>query len=176
MFRKLCQSSLASLPWLTAMLVPLSSAHAAGNTATNSGATNATIVAPIVLTHTTGAALNFGKFLTATGGGTMAITPLGGQTASGAVTIVSGGAPAADAFTVSGGASRTFTINVSSGTVSNGGTTPTTMAFTTTASATTGTMSATGTASFTVGGTLTSIGTEPSGTYNGSYSVTVAYN
>ena len=153
----------------TAMLVP-GVARAAGNTSTASGSTSATIVGPLTLTHTAGAALNFGKFTT--GAGTVVITPTGGQSATGSVNIVTGGAPAADAFKVAGDTNRTFAITTTNSTVANGATT---MAFTTTPSAATGTLVA-GAATFTVGGTLTALGTEGAGTYSGTYSVTVTYN
>ena len=157
---------------IAAAVVAFSStgALAAGNTSTATGSASAIVVAPLTLTHTAGAALNFGKFTT--GAGTVVITPTGGQSATGGVNIVTGGSPAADAFTVAGDSTRTFTIATTNSTVANGATT---MAFTTTPSAATGTLVA-GAASFTVGGTLTAVGTEGAGTYTGTYSVTVTYN
>jgi len=157
---------------IAATLVAFSStgAYAAGNTSTATGSASAIVVAPLTLTHTTGAALNFGKFTT--GAGTVVITAAGAQSATGGVNIVTGGAPAADAFKVAGDSNRTFTITTTNSTVANGAVT---MAFTTTPSAATGTLVA-GAANFTVGGTLTAVGTEGPGTYSGSYSVTVTYN
>jgi len=146
------------------------SAFAAGNTSTASGSASATVVTPLTLTHTSGASLNFGKFTT--GAGTVVITAAGVQSATGAVNIVSGGTPTADAFTVAGDTTRTFAISTTNSTVVNGSNTIT---FTTTPSAATGTLSA-GAASFTVGGTLTLLGTEPAGAYTGTYSATVTYN
>jgi Domain of unknown function (DUF4402) len=144
---------------------------APGDTANANGAATAEVVAPITLTHTPSAALDFGTFTTGTGGGTIVVTQAGVATDSGDVTLVSGSTSAADAFSVAGDAGRAFTITTASGTVANGGTT---MAFTTSAPAS-GTLTG-GTAAFNVGGTLTVVGGEAAGTYTGSYSVTVAYN
>jgi len=144
---------------------------APGDTASANGAATAEVVAPITLTHTPSAALDFGTFTTGTTGGTIAVTQAGVATDSGDVTLVSGSSEAADAFTVAGDAGRTFTITTGAGSVAKGGTT---MAFTTSAPATrtlTG-----GAAAFNVGGTLTVAGGEAAGTYTGSYNVTVAYN
>ncbi len=159
---------------LTLSTVPLASAYAAsGNTSTTSGAVAADIVAPIVLTHTTGSALNFGKF-TVGSGGTVVVTAAGAGSVTGSVNFVPGGnTVTADAFTVTGDDNRSFSIATTNSTITNG---TKTMAFTTKASATTEKLSATGTATFTVGGTLTVVGTETPGSYTGSYSATATYN
>lgn len=148
-------------------------AFAAGNTDTQQGTATATVVAPIALTHTSGAALNFGKFTAGTGG-TVVVTSTGAQSATGGVSIVTGGAPAADAFSVTGDANRTFTIATTSSTVASPG--GATLSFTTTPSAATGTLSGGGAATFTVGGTLTVPNTAAAAVYTGSYNATVTYN
>lgn len=148
-------------------------ALAAGNTDTQQGAATATVVAPITLTHTPGAALNFGRFTAGTGG-TVVVTAAGAASATGGVFIVTGGSPAADAFSVTGDPNRTFTIATTSSTVASPG--GATLAFTTAPSAATGTLSATGAANFTVGGTLTVPGTAAAAVYTGNYSATVTYN
>jgi hypothetical protein len=147
-------------------------AFAAGNTSTASGTATAQVVAPIVLTHTGGAALNFGKFTVGTGG-TVVVSAAGTATATGGVTLVPGSTSTADAFTVAGDASRSFSIATTNSTVTAGATT---MSFSTTPSATTATLSTGGTSSFTVGGTLTVVGTEAAGVFNGTYNATVTYN
>lgn len=144
---------------------------APGDTSATTGAATAEVVAPITLTHVSGAALNFGTFTTGTTGGTIVVSQTGVATSSGDVTLVSGSAEAADEFDVAGDAGRAFSITSGIGTVANGATT---MAFTTNAPET-GTLTA-GAASFNVGGTLTVAGGEAAGTYTGSYNVTVAYN
>ncbi len=143
-----------------------------GNTSTAAGSATATIVAPIVLTHTSGAALGFGRFTTGTGG-SVSVSDAGAATVGGDVAFVPGSASTADAFTVAGDASRVYSITTTGGSVSNAGTS---MTFTTSPSAASGTLSSTGTGSFTVGGTLTVTGSEPAGGYSGSYDATVTYN
>ena len=145
---------------------------ASGNTSSTSGSATATIVSPIVLTHTSGAALGFGTFSTGTGG-TVAVSTAGVGSVGGDVGFVPGSANSADAFTVTGDASRSFSIATTGGSVTAGATS---MAFTTTASASSDTLSAGGTAAFTVGGTLTVAGTEAAGAYTGTYTATVTYN
>lgn len=147
-------------------------AMAAGNSDTQQGSATATVVAPITLQHTSGAAIGFGKFTTGTGG-SVTVTPAGSGSVSGDVTFVSGNANTADAFTVAGEANRTFAISTTGGTVSNGAVS---MSFVTTASSATGTLNNAGAASFTVGGTLTVPGTATAGNYSGSYNATVTYN
>lgn len=153
--------------------VPATSAFAAsGNTSTAVGTVAGTVVAPIVLTHTAGASLNFGKFTVGTGG-TVVVTAAGLGSTTGNVNFVPGSAVSADAFAVTGDNARNFSIATTNSTIAFGGKT---IAFTTTPTALTGTTSATGTATFKVGGTLTLIGTETPGNYVGTYNATVTYN
>jgi hypothetical protein len=135
--------------------------------ATDQGVATATVVSPITITHTSGAALDFGAFAAAAG--QVSVDTAGAGSTTGVVQL---GTVSADSFDVAGDASRTFSIDLTGGTVTNG---LDTMSFTTT-SALTGTLSAGGTASFTVGGTLSVAGTETAGTYTGSYDATVEYN
>ena len=144
---------------------------ASGNTSTAAGTASAAIVAPIVLTHTTGAALNFGKF-TVGAGGTVVVSSAGTGSVTNDVGFVPGSTTAADQFSLTGDVSRAFGITTTSGTISNGSKT---MNFTTSPSAASGTTSTTGTATFTVGGTLTVAGTETAGSYTGTYNATVQY-
>jgi len=143
-----------------------------GNTSTATGSASATIVAPIVLTHPVGAALNFGRFTTGTGG-TVTVTAGGVGSVGSDVTFVPGSTNSADSFTVAGDSSRAFAITTTGGNISLGATN---LAFTTTASAASATLTAGGTSSFTVGGTLTVSATAPAGAYTGTYSATVTYN
>jgi len=146
---------------------------ASGNTSTAAGTVTAAVVAPIVLTHAAGAALNFGKFTVSTGG-TVVVTAAGVGSVTGAVAFVPGGATAtADKFSLTGDATRNFSIATTNSSITNG---TKTMAFITAPSAAGGTTSATGTYSFTVGGTLTVTGTETPGNYSGTYNATVTYD
>lgn len=154
--------------------LPAGNAFAAsGNTSTAAGTVTAAVVAPLVLTHTAGSALGFGKFTVSTGG-TVVVTAAGGGSTTGSVNFVPGGTTVtADKFSVTGDISRSFAVTTTGGTISNG---TKTMAFTTTPSVATTTTSTTGTAAFTVGGTLTATGTETTGNYVGTYNATVTYN
>lgn len=160
---------------IAAAVVALSSGTAfaaSGNTSTVAGSATASVVAPIVLTHTPAAKLGFGSFTVGTGG-TVVVTSAGAGSATGDVGLVPGSTYSADAFTVAGDAGRSFSIATGTGSVTNG---TSTMTFTTAPSASTGTLSGTGTGSFSVGGTLTAAGTETAGSYTGTYNATVTYN
>ncbi|WP_420382266.1 DUF4402 domain-containing protein [Novosphingobium sp.] len=164
---------LATIVALSGVFGAAATANAAsGNTATAAGTATATIVAPIVLIHTPGAALNFGKFTVGTGG-TVVVTATGTGTTTSDVGFVPGGSTTtADQFSLTGDISRAFGITTTNGTISNGAKS---MAFTTAPSSASGTTSATGTYNFTVGGTLTAVGTETAGAYTGTYNATVVY-
>lgn len=150
-------------------------AHAAGgNTATANGTANATVIGPLAITHNSGAALSFGSFTAGTGG-TVAVTAAGAVTASGDVGMLTGVNASADAFTVIGTANRAFGIAASTGnTVTTGGATPATMAFTV-APGTSAALNASGTYAMSVGGTLTVASGQAAGAYTGTYAVTVTY-
>jgi hypothetical protein len=145
---------------------------ATGNSSTAAGIAAANVVAPIVLTHTTGSALNFGSFTSGTGG-SVVVTVAGVGSTTGDVGFVPSSVEAADQFSVKGDATRNFAITTAAGSVSNGATT---IAFTTVPSVASATTTAAGTAAFSVGGTLTLLGTEVAGVYAGSYNATVTYN
>lgn len=159
---------------LALLCMPAGEALAAsGNKSTAVGRATATVVAPIVLTHSEDAALSFGRFTVSTGG-TVVVTAAGAGSTTGRVSFVPGGtAVTADRFRVTGDKARSFSISTTGGTITNGSRT---MAFTTTPSATTLVTGATGIAHFTVGGTLSATGNETAGYYTGSYHATVAYN
>ena len=151
--------------------IPLIANAASGNTSTATGSASATIIAPIVLAHTSGATLNFGKFTTGTGG-TVVVTSGGVGSVTGDVGFVPGSTNAADGFALTGDNSRSFGITTTGGSITNGSIT---MTFTTAPSAATGTTSSAGAATFTVGGTLT-VGTGlVAGAYTGNYTATVQY-
>ena len=159
----------------TAALTALSAgtAHAAGNSATATGTATATVVAPLQITHTSGAALSFGAFTVGTGG-TVTVSQAGAGSVTGDVALVTGGTVAPDAFTVTGSAARLFNITTSTGnTVTTGGATPATMPLALSAPAS-GTLTG-GTFALKVGGTLTVAANQASGAYTGSYTVTVTY-
>ncbi|NBC36914.1 DUF4402 domain-containing protein [Novosphingobium sp. FSY-8] len=143
-----------------------------GSTSTATGTATANVVAPVVLSHNSGAALSFGRFTTGTGGSVVVATSGSGSTTAD-VTFVPGSTTTADAFSLSGDPSRSYAVSTTAGSVSNGSKT---MPFTTQPSANTGALNSAGSGSFTVGGTLTVAGNETAGSYTGSYSATVTYN
>lgn len=162
--------------FLAAALVSLTSgtAFAAGTTATATGTATASVVAPISITHASGAALDFGKF-TAGNGGMVVVSTSGGGTATGDVAFVSGNSNAADRFSVTGDGGRQFNITASSGNkVSTGGTSSSTMPFSLNIPGS-ATLSTAGAYTLNVGGTLTVSSGQAAGAYTGSYTVTVAY-
>lgn len=137
------------------------------------GSATAEVVAPITLTHVSGAELSFGTF-TAGAGGTVVVTQAGAGSATGDVVLLTGSTESADEFTVAGDANRSFSITVNDDVITHTNGTDT-MAFTTDA-ATSGTLDASGADSFTVGGTLTVGANQEPGDYAGTYLVEVAYN
>lgn len=140
------------------------------------GSATAEVIAPITVTHVSGAALNFGQFA-ATRAGTVTVTQTGTRT-SADVDLAAGSVPSADSFTVAGDRGRAFSIATSSSNVvthADGDT----MTFTVDAP-TTGTLSSpssgNGTANFNVGGALAVVAGQKAGDYTGSYTVTVNYD
>jgi len=166
--------SAARLAALAGLVFAGGAQAASSNASTATGSSTGKVVAPIVLTHTTGAALNFGSFSIGTTGGKVDVTPAGVATVTKQVTFAPGGTtPAADQFVVTGEKKTAFTIATTGGSVSNG---TSTMTFTTTSSVANASTGKDGVYSFTVGGKLTVAGTETGGAYSGSYTATVAYD
>ena len=152
-----------------------SSAYAANATASAS----ATVLSPLTLTA--GAAMNFGNVAAVTGAAsTVVLTPAGGtSSADGAVVS---GTPAAGAFSVTGDDSLSYTILLPASTTLTGGTGPdiTVDNFTdskggTSATPATALNTSGGADNCTVGATLNLADGQGSGTYSGTYSVTVNY-
>lgn len=146
---------------------------APGNTDTATGAATAEVVAPITITHDTGAVLDFGTFTAGTAAGTVTVTQGGAGSTTGDAVHVATSTESADSFTVTGGANRGFDILAVGGTVAETG--GATMAFTADAPAS-GTLDGTGSTSFSVGGTLVVAANQTPGVYSGSYVVTATYN
>ncbi len=170
---KIMKKYYSAMVAIVAVLGGSSAAFAAsGNSASASGVALATVVAPITLTHTASASLNFGKFTVAAAGGTVVVTTAGVGSRTSDVNFTPGSTTSADQFAVTGDPSRAFSIATTSGTIAAG---PKTIAFTT-STAGSGTLDATGNATFSVGGTLTLVGTETAANYSGSYTATVTYN
>jgi len=141
----------------------------------------AVLVTPITLNET--APLHFGTMsVLATLAGTCDLSTTGTRTATGGVNL-SALAPAATnaAYTVGGNPSATYaitlpaTITVTSGT-DNMTITPTARTVSAGVDGLTGTLDGGGADSFTIGGSLAVPAAQPTGTYAGTFDVTVAYN
>lgn len=137
----------------------------------------ATIVTPIAITKDVD--MNFGNVaVRSSAGGTVILTPAGGRTPSGGVTLpTDAGTVTAASFTVTGVEDYTYSITLPSTavTLTSGANTMTATAFTSDPSGT-GTLTG-GTQTLNVGATLNVAAAQPAGTYvSGNFDVTVNYN
>ena len=137
---------------------------------------SATVMTPISISNT--AALRFGKFSALTGG-TVVVSAAGARSATGAVVLSSTDAGGAASFAVSGDANATYAITLpNSATLTHSVDNTKTMAvgtFTSNPSGT-GTLSAGGAETLTVGATLTVGNAQTTGSYTGTFDVSVEYN
>ncbi|MFZ9396405.1 MAG: DUF4402 domain-containing protein [Erythrobacter sp.] len=155
---------------VAAVAVP--AAAAPGDTDSETGTANATIVSPISVTHTSGAALEFGVIVPDSASpGTVTVSTAGVRSVSGVVGLA-GITTSADSFLVQGETGRSFSFTTNGGTLTSGGNS---MTFVTTTSASGGTIVSGGN-TFTVGGTLTVGAALAAGSYSGSYTATATYN
>jgi hypothetical protein len=133
----------------------------------------ANIVAPIAITAT--AQLHFGDIVASAASGTVELTPGGDRTGTD-VTLGNGAGVSVASFDVDGDPDGTFAITLPvSSTISNGTETMTINGYTSVPAAT-GTLNGTGEATIAVGATLQVGASQASGTYTGTFDVTVAYN
>lgn len=139
----------------------------------------AVIVTPIAITKT--ADMNFGNVAVSTTAGTVVLTPAGGRTATGGVTLpTTAGTVTAASFDVSGTGSYTYSITLPSTALTltrNSGTETMDVNNFTSSPSGTGTLSS-GAQTLTVGATLNVAGSQVPGTYvsGSSFTVTVNYN
>ena len=160
--------------------------------ADGTGTASAKVISPISVAQDTGAGLEFGSLTTSASGQTVVISPAGVATGT-AVRTTTSATRAAGAFTVTGEPAYTFalTMPTTGSVITGGGTAPETMALSAFTVAPVATYSAlpgtaptytstldgtTGKYKFTVGATLTTVASQASGAYAGTYVVTVAYN
>lgn len=121
--------------------------------------------------------LAFGKFV-AGSGGAVTVSPAGGRSASGGVVLVPSGPGAAAQFVVSGDANLSYAISLpGNGVVSlvSGANSMAVNNFTSSPSPT-GVLGAGGAQTLSVGATLSVGGNQASGSYSGTFDVTVNYN
>lgn len=144
--------------------------------ATATATASATIVTPISIAKT--ADMNFGNIATNGAVGTVVLSPAGGRTSTGGVTLPAvPGTVTAASFTVSGSGSYTYAITLpASVEIQSGSDVMTVDTFTSTPS-TTGALTA-GSQVITVGATLNLIASQAAGAYTSStpFAVTVNYN
>ena len=134
------------------------------------GSATANVIAPIGITNTS--ALQFGEIIGGTAG-TVVVTPLGAAVGG---SLPSAGTPSAGTFDITGEGNRTFSIAIAKvSELVNGTDNLVIGTFTNTADGATGTL-ASGTLTLGVGATITLDGSEPAGTYTGTYTVDVDYN
>ena len=151
-----------------------SSAFAQSNSASTSANATARIVTPIAIAKTSD--MNFGDVVAGGSAGTVVLTTAGVRSATGGTTLGNAGATAAAAFNVTGQGSATYSISLpASTTVTSGGNTMTVNAFASNPSGT-GALSAGGSQALTVGATLNVGASQATGTYTGTFNVTVTYN
>ena len=157
---------------VAAAAIAVPAVAAPGDTDTAQGTATATIVAPVELIHTDGAALHFGT-ITAGNGGTVTVALDGSVTDNGDdAVMLAGSLPTTDEFELRGDAGRAVTVTTGGGSLTGPGTA---MTFTTTNNAP-AVIAATGSSFFDVGGTLTVGDTQTAGDYTGSYTATATYN
>ena len=137
---------------------------------------SAEVMTPIAIANT--AALRFGKFSALTGG-TVVISAAGARSATGAVVLSSTNAGGAASFDVSGDANATYAITLpNNATITHSVDNTKTMSigtFTSNPSGT-GTLSAGGAQVLSVGATLTVGNAQTTGSYSGTFDVSVEYN
>lgn len=154
------------------IMIAFSLSAIAQGSATTTGNAAARILAPITLTAVN--TLHFGTMFN-NAGGTVTVPPTGARTSVGVNLSALAPTFSAGSFTVGGTAGSTYTITLpANGTVTiaeGGGTTMAVNGFNHDAGAT-----PTVPQTFNVGAILTVAAGQVSGTYTGTYSVTVAYN
>lgn len=166
------KTKVAILAAAIAVLSSPSAMHAAEATSSAS----AEVMTPIAISNT--AALRFGKFSALTGG-TVVISAAGARSATGAVVLSSTNAGGAASFSVTGDNNATYAITLpNSATITHGVDNTKTMSigtFTSNPSGT-GTLSAGGAQTLSVGATLTVGNAQTTGSYSGTFDVSVEYN
>jgi spore coat protein U-like protein len=158
----------------------LAGAAAAQATAGQPANASIAVLMPIALTKTTD--LSFGTVVRPTSGnGNVSVdASTGTRTLSGNVTALGGGSVSRAAFTVGGEGGQNFTVTVPStfNMVRVGGSDSMQVSLTSTMGGgmLSGSFGSAGSASFGVGGQVGLSNTTPSGSYTGTFTVTVAYN
>ena len=133
---------------------------------------NASVIIEQAITATQTQQMNFGIITPLASAGTAILSPAG-AVSSGTLSFY--GTPAAAEFSITAAPSTTLTITYSNGTVTSGGNNMTIDTFTSTSTPSLNTTDGTGALALLIGGTLHVGANQPSGTYTGTYTVTVSY-
>jgi len=156
------------------MFFAAANAHAQASSATASSSASATVITAIAISNT--AALNFGEVIAGGSTGTVVVTTAGARSATGGAALGSASGVAAASFTVTGDANNTYAITLpASDSVASGANTMTVDTFVSNPSGT-GDLGAGGSQTLLVGATLQVGISQATGSYTGSFDVTVAYN
>lgn len=133
-------------------------------------------ILPITITNPLSTTLTFGKF-SATGGGTVTVSPAGARSAGGGVVLLSSAVGSAAQFLVSGDPNATYLVTLpAAGAVVLAGPGQSMGVNFTSNPTSTGNLSLAGFQTLQVGGTLSVGGNQAPGSYTGSFSVLVEYN
>ncbi len=143
--------------------------------ASDTGKANATNIAQITISANL--TLEFGQIVTGTGASVVRVTTAGARSLVSGDATLSGGTFRAATFDVTGEPSTTYAITLPGGseTLTSGGDTMTIDTFTSNPTPT-GTLSGGGTETISVGADLNIGASQASGSYSGTYTVTVNYN
>ena len=146
-----------------------------GTAASANGTIATTVIAPLQMSHDSGAVLSFGTII-ANGGGMITVSVANAKTTVGAANFFQNSATSVDSFTVTGDKSRTFSITMPTSVTLNGPSGATMLVSGLNGPPASATLSATGTYTFKVAGTLNVGNGQAAGAYTGTYTVNVAYN
>ena len=157
---------------LAAAVVLAAAAGSAQAADTATATASAELVTPITVSKT--ADLDFGRLSSGAAGGTSVVSAAGARSVTGDV-VEEGGTVSAASFDVTGSTGLGYDITLpTSISITSGGDSMTVNAFTSDKAGNAGTLTG-GTDSFSVGGTLTVAASQATGTYTGTFDVTVAY-
>lgn len=120
--------------------------------------------------------LSFGAIVAGTSAGTVTMSPQGIRTANGGVTLAGGSAASVSSFVVTGDAFQTFSIVLPASIGISGPSASMTLDQFTSDPDGTAILNAAGSRTLDVGATLHVGASQPSGTYSGTFQVTVAYD
>lgn len=135
---------------------------------------NATAIIKKALTATQVTPMNYGTIGVPTAGGTVTISPAGNVSTS-ATGFNFSGSPTAGSFTITGEPSTSLTISFQNGSLTGAGTAMTLNNFTSTPAAGSVTTNTSGSVTLNVGADLVVGASQASGTYTGTYQLTVSY-